>query len=145
MSGTIATDATLSATGTITISSAARIAATYTASGAISQKEGTIVLSSATGGLAMTLAAPTSGTDDGKVLRIIDVTPNGDGGSANTVTTSNDSYGDGGSGQPMWNQLDFNTAVGATSFGFVAELFAYSGHWYLIDASSSTRLNLYYN
>jgi len=145
MSGTIATDATLSATGTITLSTVAppRIAATYTGNGVISQKEGTVLISSATGGLALTLATPTSGTDDGKVLRIVDVTPNGSGGSANTITTSNDSYGDSGSGQSAWNELAFNTAT--DGFGFVAELFAYAGHWYLIDASSSTRLNLYYN
>jgi hypothetical protein len=42
----------------------------YTASGAIAEKSGTVTLSG-TGAQAMTLANPTSGTDDGKVLRII--------------------------------------------------------------------------
>jgi hypothetical protein len=53
----------------------------YTASGAISQKEGTVTLSG-TGAQAMTLANPTSGTDDGKILRIISKSAH-----AHTVTT----------------------------------------------------------
>lgn len=53
----------------------------YTASGAITQKEGTITLSGS-GAHAMTLANPVSGADDGKVLQIISKTAQ-----AHTVTT----------------------------------------------------------
>jgi hypothetical protein len=42
----------------------------YTASGAITQTSGTVTLSG-TGAQAMTRANPVSGTDDGKILRIV--------------------------------------------------------------------------
>ena len=139
MSGTLAAGSGISVSGTITVSSSTGgIANTYTSSGSIGEKEGIVILNS-TAGIAMTLAAPTSGTDDGKILRIVDITPYSTSTDPNTVTTSNDSYGDGGSGQNMWNGLTFGAGMGESFVSFQVILLAYQGHWWLLGGSNAAK------
>ena len=83
--------------------------------GAITIKSGLVVLTKA-GVAAMTLAAPTVGTDDGKILHIVATTAN-----AHTVTIANGLSG-------------ASTAADVGTFGgAVADrvsLIAYNGIWY---------------
>jgi hypothetical protein len=85
------------------------------ANGAITIKHGLVVLTKA-GVAAMTLAAPTSGTDDGKMLYIIATT-----GNAHTVTIANGLSGAGAG-------ADVGTFGGAVADRVV--LIAYNGAWY---------------
>lgn len=73
-----AIDAALSSAGAPTGSALP----TYVTSGAITQKSGVLGIGSA-GALTMTLADPTTGVDDGKILRLIAVTAH-----AHIVTTT---------------------------------------------------------
>lgn len=83
--------------------------------GAITIKHGLVPLTKA-GVAAMTLAAPTAGTDDGKVLHIIAIT-----GNAHTVTIANGLSGAGAG-------ADVGTFGGAVGDRVV--LVAYNGAWY---------------
>ncbi len=91
-----------------------------TGDGAISIKSGTCFLNK-NSKIAATLAAPTATTDDGKVLRIVDV-----GGGAHEVTISAGVNG-AGSG------ADVGTFGGAKGDSVV--LVAYQGNWYECGAN----------
>lgn len=132
MSGTFATGVGLSATGTITLTSTSNsIGSTYTSSTSISEKEGFVLMDSSSS-IALTLAAPTSGTDDGKLLTLLFVTPAPSGGPC-TVTTRNTSYGDATGSAVSFTVLHFNQFNGNSyGTGRYATLFAYQGHWYLL-------------
>jgi hypothetical protein len=90
------------------------VPAIIAASGAIAQKQGAIRLGSS-GALAMTLADPTSGTDDGKRLTIFVATAH-----AHVVTVT------GGLAGGTNNTITFGGAVGD-----MAELEAIAGKWFL--------------
>jgi hypothetical protein len=97
----------------------------YTASGAITGKKGTAVLSpvaSPPGALNMTLAAPISGTDDGKSLRIWSL-----GAYAHTVTCP------AGGVNGTQHLLTFTAAAN----NFVT-LLAISGSWYVTGQTNVT-------
>lgn len=83
--------------------------------GAITIKHGLVVLTKA-GVAAMTLAAPTAGTDDGKTLLIVAITAN-----AHTVTIANGLSGAGAG-------ADVGTFGGAVADRVM--LVAYNGAWY---------------
>jgi len=83
--------------------------------GAITIKSGLVVLTKA-GVAAMTLAAPTAGTDDGKILHIVATTAN-----AHTVTIANGLSGAGAA-------ADVGTFGGAV--GDRVSVIAYNGIWY---------------
>lgn len=83
--------------------------------GAIAIKDGFVVLTKA-GIAAMTLAAPTAGTDDGKELTVIALTAN-----AHTVTIAGGLNGAGAS-------ADVGTFGGAVGDRF--SVVAYNGVWY---------------
>ena len=85
------------------------------ANGAITIKDGFVMLTKA-GVAAMTLAAPTAGTDDGKELTIIATT-----GNAHTVTIAGGLNGAGAS-------ADVGTFGGAVGDRF--SIVAYNGAWY---------------
>jgi len=98
--------------------------AAYITSVAITQKEGTVTLGSA-GALAMTLAAPTSGADDGKKLAIVAATAH-----AHVITIASGLAGG------ALNTITLGGAIGDT-----AELKAIGGKWFLrasINATAST-------
>jgi hypothetical protein len=98
--------------------------AALTASGAIAQKEGTVTLGSA-GALAMTLADPTSGADDGKKLDIVAATAH-----AHVITIAGLISGG------AHNTITLGGAIGDT-----ASLKAIGGKWYLrpsINATATT-------
>lgn len=131
MSGTIQGTLGTSISGTITITPTPNIGSTYTTSGAISEVEGIVVLTPDFNvnpfGEHMTLAAPTSGTDDGKILTIVNQPVSGGGGNSD-VTTSNDSYG--GNSSP-WTNFNFN------NHKVILVLQAWQGHWFQLAASVS--------
>lgn len=85
--------------------------------GAIGIKQGLAALTKA-GVAAMTLAAPTTTTDDGKVLRIVAMTAN-----AHTVTQASPGFNNAGAGG------DVATFGGAVGDNLV--LIAYQGVWYV--------------
>jgi len=92
------------------------------ANGAIGIKQGLAALTKA-GVAAMTLAAPTAGTDDGKILRIVATTAN-----AHTVTQTT----------PGLNNLGTSGDV-ATFGGAVGDsltLVAYNGIWYILGKTN---------
>jgi hypothetical protein len=92
--------------------------------GAIGIKSGIAMLTKA-GVAAMTLAAPTATTDDGKVLRIVAATAN-----AHTVTQSSPGFnGAGGSG-------DVATFGGAIGDNLV--IVAYQGVWHIVSKVNVT-------
>jgi hypothetical protein len=94
--------------------------AAYTASGAITQKQGNVVLNGA-GALAMTLAAPTATTDDYKVLKIQGITAHG-----HTVTTPS-------------NGLNGSKHIATfANAGDSIELMAYQGVWYVLGTTTTT-------
>lgn len=93
--------------------------AAYTASGAISQKQGSVVLNGSAA-LAMTLAAPTATTDDFKVLKIVGITAH-----AHTVTTPSNGL----------NGAD-HVATFANA-GDAIELMAYQGVWYVLNTKTT--------
>lgn len=86
------------------------------ASGAINIRSGIVVITKSSAAAAMTLAAPTAGLDDGKVL-VIDSTT----AQAHTVTIANGLRGAGSS-------ADVGTFGGAIGDGVT--LYAYNGAWY---------------
>jgi hypothetical protein len=138
MAGTIAAGAGIAVSGTITVSSTeSNVSSSYTSNGAISEKEGLVIIDYSAGGISLTLAAPTSGTDDGKVLRILDIsTRGGGGGSRNLVTTGNTSYG---GYNATWTQLYFNAVASGTAN--YAVLVAYQGHWNLVTPGNATAVD----
>lgn len=87
-----------------------------TQSSAISLKNGTILLDQAVIPLALTLAAPIAGTDDGKILNITSLTA-----VAHTITGK-------WNGSGSTQALTWGGAIGDT-----ATLKAYNGSWYLVD------------
>lgn len=99
----------------------------YAASGAIavpSGPNGVAVLTKAGVG-AMTLAAPTAGTDDGKRLTVISATAQ-----AHTLTNSSPGFNGGGSGS------DVGTFGGAIGDGIA--LVAYQGVWLVVSKTNVT-------
>lgn len=99
--------------------------AAISANGAISQKQGTVVITKA-GVAALTIADPTATTDDFKVLRIISVTAN-----AHTLDNSAGSGFNGGGAAS-----DVGTFGGAKGDNIV--LMAYQGVWYVISKVNVT-------
>lgn len=90
-----------------------------TTAGAIAIKSGRVVLQGA-GALAMTLVAPTAGTDDFKKLQILSV-----GAFAHTVTT------------PA-NALNGSKHIATfAAVGDSIELFAYNGVWYIVAGNTT--------
>lgn len=96
---------------------------TLTGDGAITNKNGTVVLNKA-GVIAATLANPTATTDDYKKLVILSLTAQ-----AHTVTVTG-GFGNGGSGK------DVATFGGAA--GDCLTVMAYQGYWYVIGANGVT-------
>jgi hypothetical protein len=94
------------------------------ADGAITIKDGFVPLTKA-GVAAMTLAAPTATTDDGKILRIVATTAN-----AHTVTQASDGFNGGGASK------DVATFGGAVGDKLVC--IAYQGIWYILDSLNIT-------
>lgn len=99
----------------------ARAVANYTASGAIAQKTGTVMLSG-TGVQVMTLANPVSGTDDGKTLAIVATSAH-----AHTVATVAGISGGAN------HKATFGGALGDT-----LNLKALGGVWYLEPSINQT-------
>lgn len=93
----------------------------YTASGAIAEKFGVDTLSGA-GALAMTLADPITGTDDGKILRIVAHTAH-----AHTVTLA------GGFQGGANHKATFGGAIGDTLV-----VLALLGKWYFQPSINQT-------
>jgi hypothetical protein len=92
--------------------------------GAIALKNGSVFITKGSAA-ALTLAAPTAGTDDGKALRITDTT-----GFAHTVTTPS-------------NKINGNKAV-ATSAAVVGDMVtfvAYNGVWYVNPTTTAFLLS----
>jgi len=94
------------------------------ANGAIGIKQGLAALTKA-GGAAMTLAAPTAGTDDGKVLRIVATTAN-----AHTVTQTTPGFNNAGTSGDVGT---FGGAVGDS-----LTVIAYNGVWYTLSIRNVT-------
>ena len=92
------------------------------ANGAITIKSGIVVITKA-GVAALTLAAPTAGTDDGKVLHIDSATAN-----AHTVTLAGGLRGAGAS-------VDVGTFGAAIGNGIL--LYAYNGAWYPVPGTNT--------
>lgn len=89
------------------------------ADGAITIKSGNVFITKATAA-ALTLAAPTAGTDDGKTLTIIDTY-----GAAHTVTQTTPGFNAGSTSS------DVGTFGGAKGDGLV--LLAYQGVWLVVN------------
>lgn len=94
------------------------------ANGAIAAKTGVVMLTKA-GVAAMTLAAPTAGTDDGKVLTIVAATAN-----AHTVTQTTPGFNNAGTSG------DVATFGGAIGDNMV--VVAYNGRWHVISLRNVT-------
>lgn len=90
--------------------------------GAITIKAGIVIITKA-GVAALTLAAPTAGTDDGKVLYIDSLTAN-----AHTVTLAGGLRGAGAS-------ADVGTFGAAAGNGIV--FYAYNGAWYPVPGTNN--------
>lgn len=90
--------------------------------GAIGIKNGKVILTKA-GVAAMTLAAPTATTDDGKILRIVSVTAQ-----AHTVTFPSGKINGGA----------LTTATWTAAIGNSMEIIAYQGVWYTISTKGVT-------
>lgn len=114
----LAADVTGNLTGGVTLP--VQVAST---DGAITIKSGIVVITKA-GVAALTLAAPTAGTDDGKVLYIDSATAN-----AHTVTIAGGLRGAGTS-------ADVGTFAAAIGNGVT--LYAYNGAWYPIRNTNVT-------
>lgn len=92
--------------------------------GAISVKQGVVMITKATAA-ALTLAAPTAGTDDGKILRIVAAAA-----AAHTVTQTTPGYnGASTSG---------DVATYGVAVGNAMELVAYNGVWHAINLTGVT-------
>lgn len=96
---------------------------TASADGAISIKNGVVKITKGSA-CALTLANPTSGTDDYKILRILSTTAY-----AHTVTVTG-GFGDVGTGGDV---ATFAAAKGAT-----LNVMAYGGFWYVIGVNGVT-------
>ena len=94
------------------------------ANGAIGITSGLAALTKA-GVAAMTLAAPTVTTDDGKILRIVSTTAN-----AHTITQTTPGFNNAGSSKDV---ATFGGAVGDYLL-----VVAYQGVWYVIGSSGAT-------
>lgn len=94
------------------------------ANGAIASTSGVVMLTKA-GVAAMTLAAPTAGTDDGKVLHIVAATAN-----AHTVTQTSPGFNNGGAAS------DVATFGGAIGDNLV--VVAYNGRWHVLALRNVT-------
>jgi hypothetical protein len=84
------------------------------ADGTVAIKEGNVLITKGSA-IALTLAPPTAGADDGKVLRIVSTTA-----FAHVVTCSDGFNAKASSG----------TATFGAAKGNAANLVAYNGHWY---------------
>ncbi len=104
----------------VTASFNSQASVTYTSAGAISQKTGLVQIGSA-GALAMTLAAPASGTDDGKVLTVAALTAQ-----AHTLTVA------GGNFDASHHILTYSAK------GQNIVLLALAGQWYLLSNYGGT-------
>lgn len=94
------------------------------ADGAIAVKQGVVVITKATAA-ALTLAAPTAGTDDGKILRIVSTTA-----AAHTVTNASPGFnGAGASG---------DVATFGAAIGNAMEVVAYNGVWLAANLTGVT-------
>ena len=94
------------------------------ANGAIAAKTGVVMLTKA-GVAAMTLAAPTAGTDDGKVLSIVAATAN-----AHTVTQTTPGFNNAGTSGDV---ATFGGAIGDSM-----QIVAYNGRWHVISLRNVT-------
>lgn len=105
---------------------------TYTANGAISEKEGLIVAAPVSTDLFLTLASP-SACDDGRELTVYYV----DNGSNNvTVTTASGSVGLPGTNP--WTTLRFiSSGSGSFPNTVAATLLAYAGQWTLFQTPTT--------
>ena len=95
-----------------------------TANGAISQKEGTVIINKPVSLAALTLAAPTAGRDDGKRLTIIGISA-----FAHTVTQTTPGFNGGGAASDV--------ATYATTGGCMV-LEAYNGVWRVVSLHGVT-------
>lgn len=91
---------------------------------AITLKSGLVLLARTAGAAATTLAAPTAGTDDGKVLHLLATTAQ-----AHTVTVAGGANGGGAA-------ADVGTFGGA--IGDCVTLVAYNGVWYVLSNTNVT-------
>lgn len=98
--------------------------AVYTTAGAIAEKSGIVTIGSA-GALAMTLAAPIDGSDDGKMLTIVAITAQ-----AHTVTNTSPGFNSGGAGSDV---ATFGGAIGDSMI-----LVAYGGVWHAVNLLNVT-------
>lgn len=94
------------------------------ADGAISVKQGVVVITKATAA-ALTLAAPTATTDDGKVLRIVSSTA-----AAHTVTQTTPGFNGG--------TTTSDVATYGAAIGNAMELVAYNGVWLVSNLTGVT-------
>jgi len=93
------------------------IAQTITGDGAITAKQGTVLLSKGTAG-AITIADPIAGVDDGKLLRVVTLTA-----AAHVITDSTSGFNAKGSS---------GTATFTAAIGNAVLLEAYNGFWYAV-------------
>lgn len=124
VTGAVTAAATLGVTGVATVGGLKLPVELGAANGAIASTSGVVMLTKA-GVAAMTLAAPTTGTDDGKVLHIVAATAN-----AHTVTQTTPGFGAGG------GSLDVATFGGA--IGDCMSIVAYGGKWYILNLINVT-------
>lgn len=94
------------------------------ADGAISVKQGVVMITKASAA-ALTLAAPTAGTDDGKFLRIVAAVA-----AAHTVTQTTPGYNGGSTASDV---ATYGVAIGNTM-----ELVAYNGAWHVTNLTGVT-------
>lgn len=94
------------------------------ADGAISVKQGVVVITKATAA-ALTLAAPTATTDDGKVLRIVSSTA-----AAHTVTQTTPGFNGG--------TTTSDVATYGAAIGNEMEIVAYNGVWLVANLTGVT-------
>jgi hypothetical protein len=92
--------------------------------GAITAKEGVVLITKGSAA-ALTLAAPTTGVDNGKVMRVVSTTA-----FAHTVTQTTPGFNGGGAGS------DVGTFAAAAGNGLT--LVAYQGTWYVTNNTGVT-------
>jgi hypothetical protein len=101
-----------------------QVAAVASGDGAINPSSGLTVITKATAA-ALTLAAPTAGTDDGKVLTIVSTSA-----AAHTVTQANPGFNNGGTASDV---ATFGAAIGNN-----LTVVAYNGRWYITNSIGIT-------
>jgi hypothetical protein len=94
------------------------------ANGAIAAKDGLVVVTKGTAA-ALTLAAPTAATDDGKVIVVISSTA-----AAHTITQTTPGFNGGGAASDV--------ATFAAAIGNSIELVAYNGVWLVTNLTGVT-------